>query len=174
MVWIYSTVHITHTNLLCSSLVWFRIESIAFMLKKIEKKIKKQLHILNHIPRHWSSDFVLSPVLPTPFPPKFWIVPNLDEFSSAVSLCSPHPLVKAVLYSTSSISIFLLHTFCIMYFPFKLRTFIFLSFYLAYLHLLQHYLLSSSLLHLHNWAMFLFVFTLLFQQLQDLPVMDAS
>lgn len=126
------------------------------MLKKKKEKKKSNYVSLTIFPGTGAQSFVLSPVLPTPFPPKFWIVPNLDEFSSAVSLCSPHPLAKAVLYSTSSIStdiyvsIFLLHTFCTMYFPFTLRTFILLSFYLAYLHLLQHYLFSSSLFHLHN------------------------
>jgi len=59
-----------------------------------------------------------------------------------------------MLYSASSLSTeatFLLVTFCTVYFPFKLRKFIFLSFLLAYLHPLQNNLLSSSsILYLYN------------------------
>lgn len=98
---------------------------------------------LTTVPDAAAHTFVLSPVL---------LVPNPAEVSSGASLSSPHPLVKAVLYSTSSLSAestFLLPTFYTIYFPFKLRTFIFLSFCLACLHHLQN-LLLVSLLHLYS------------------------
>lgn len=126
------------------------------------KKKKSKPHnymSLAMVPGTSVQSFVLSPVL---------LVRNSAEVFSAACLSSPHPLVKVVLYPTSSLSeaTFWITTFCAIYFPFKLRTFIFLSFLLACLHPLQNCLLSSSsILYLYKWGMSsvssFYVFTLL-------------
>lgn len=140
--------HIAHNSLLCLSLLWFRFQCITAMLEtKAERKTSNYVS-LTIVPDTSEQRLVLAPVL---------LTPNSAEVSSAACLSSPHPLAIVVLYSTSSLSTeaaFLLATFCIIYFPFKLRTFIFLSFLLACLHPLQNCLISSSSIpYLYNWGM---------------------
>lgn len=118
------------------------------------------MYILNHSPRHLSSEL--------------WFVSS----SASAKFCwglfcsmfsSLHPLHEVMLYSTSILSaeaIFLVDTFCTIYFPFKLRTFSFLSFLRACLHPLQKSPFSSfSVSYLYSWGMSsissFYVFTLL-------------